>query len=184
MPEIITQIGPLFYPLLGMSLLGAVLIIERFVFFARLPKLKDADSFKVLEKELKDNAGLPKAVRDELLSFRLTDLKAKLEHGIHLLRIVAVLSPMLGLLGTVLGMIDAFRDIAGQTGPVVPSMIAEGLWSAMLTTAYGLSIALPCLFAAFLYARIAEKRLGQFQKHLNAQSLKIEGATLNEKTVA
>jgi len=178
MPEIITQIGPLFYPLLAMSLLGAALIIERFVFFVRLPKLESADSFKTLEKELKGNAGLAKPVRDELLSFRLSDLKAKLEHGIHLLRIVAVLSPMLGLLGTVLGMIDAFRDIAGQTGPVVPSMIADGLWSAMLTTAYGLSIAIPCLFAAFLYVRIAENRLGQFQKHLNAQSLKIEGAKL------
>ena len=179
MPEMFTQIGLLFYPLLAMSLLGAALIIERFVFFVRLPKLEDANSFKTLEKELEDNAGLAKVVRDELLSFRLTDLKSKLEHGIHLLRIVAVLSPMLGLLGTVLGMIEAFRDIAGQTGPVVPSMIADGLWSAMLTTAYGLSIALPCLFAAFLYARIAEKRLGQFQKHLNAQSLKIEGAKLS-----
>jgi len=184
MPEMITQIGPLFYPLLAMSLLGAALIIERFMFFVRLPELENANSFKTLEKELKDNAGLTKTVRDELLSFRLIDLKAKLEHGIHLLRIVAVLSPMLGLLGTVLGMIEAFRDIAGQTGPVVPSMIADGLWSAMLTTAYGLSIALPCLFAAFLYTRIAEKRLGQFQKNLNAQSLKIEGVKLNEKSLA
>jgi len=57
-------------------------------------------------------------------------------------------------------------------------MIAEGLWSAMLTTAYGLSIALPCLFAAFLYSRIAEKRLGLFQKHLNTESLKLEGVKL------
>lgn len=180
MLETLMQIGPLFYPLLVLSLLGAALIVERFIFFVRLPKLEDAESFKALEKELKDNSGLVKAIRDELLSFRLTDLKAKLEHGIHLLRIVAVLSPMLGLLGTVLGMIEAFRDIAGQTGPVVPSMIADGLWSAMLTTAYGLIVALPCLFAAFLYTRIAEKRLGQFQKHLNAQSLKLEGVQLHD----
>jgi biopolymer transport protein ExbB len=180
MPEILTQIGPLFYPLLGLSLLGAALIVERFIFFMCLPKLKNAESFRALEKELNDNAGLAKAIRDELLSFRLADLKAKLEHGIHLLRILSVLSPMLGLLGTVLGMIEAFRDIAGQTGPVVPSMIADGLWSAMLTTAYGLTIALPCLFAAFIYARMAEKRLGQFQKHLNTQSLKLEGVKLND----
>jgi len=177
--EMITQIGPLFYPLLGLSLLGAILIIERFIFFVRLPSLNKSASFKSLETELTNNAKLTKPIRDELLSFRLTDLKAKLEHGIHLLRIIAVLSPMLGLLGTVLGMIEAFRDIAGQTGPIAPSMIADGLWSAMLTTAYGLSIALPCLFAAFIYARISEKRLGKIQKHLNAQSLEIEGATLS-----
>lgn len=179
MPEIITQIGPLFYPLSALSFLGAVLIIERLIFFIRLPKLENSESYKALTQELKDNADLKKDIRDELLSFRLADLKAKLEHGIHLLRIIAVLSPMLGLLGTVLGMIEAFRDIAGQTGPVIPSMIADGLWSAMLTTAYGLSIALPCLFASFLYARMAEKRLSKFQKHLNTQSLEIEGVKLS-----
>ncbi len=179
MPEIITQVGPLFYPLTALSLLGTVLIIERLIFFARLPKLQNSESYKALSQELKDNADLKKNIRDEILSFRLTDLKAKLEHGIHLLRIIAVLSPMLGLLGTVLGMIEAFRDIAGQTGPVIPSMIADGLWSAMLTTAYGLSIALPCLFASFLYSRMAEKRLLKLQKHLNRQSLEIEGVKLS-----
>jgi len=179
MIETITQIGPLFYPLLGLSLIGIALIVERGLFFARLPKIENAESFKALTQELEDNKSLKKDVRDELLSFRLSDLQDKLTHGIHLLRIVAVLSPMLGLLGTVIGMIEAFKDIAGQTGPVVPSMIADGLWSAMLTTAYGLSIALPCLFAAFIYTRMAEKRLAKFQKHLNTQSLKMEGARLS-----
>ena len=180
MPDIIAQTGLLFYPLLGLSLLGCVLIVERFMFFSRLPELKNAESYKKLNQELEDNKSLNKAVRDELLSFRLSDLQAKLTHGIHLLRIIAILSPMLGLLGTVLGMIDAFKDISEQSGPVVPSMIADGLWSAMLTTAYGLSIALPCLFAAFIYTRMAEKRLEKFQKHLNIRSLQIEGAKLNE----
>ncbi len=178
MPDIITQIGLLFYPLLGLSLLGGALIVERFIFFVRLPEFKEAESFKALNQELQNNKTLKKSVRDELLSFRLTDLQAKLTHGIHLIRIIAILSPMLGLLGTVIGMIEAFKDISEQTGPVVPSMIADGLWSAMLTTAYGLSIALPCLFAAFIYTRMAEKRLEKFQKHLNAQSLEIEGAKL------
>lgn len=184
MLNIFTQIGPLVFPLLGLSFLGAVLIFERLMFFIRLPSLERSDDFKALQAELQDNAGVTKSVRDELLSFRLNVLQGEWEKGIHLLRIVAVLSPMLGLLGTVLGMIEAFRDIAGQTGPVVPSMIADGLWSAMLTTAYGLSIALPCLFAAFLYARIAEKRLALYQKHLNAQSLRIEGVKLRESTPA
>lgn len=179
MPEMLAQIGLLFYPLLGLSLLGLALIIERLFFFMRLPKLEESQSFKALVNELEKNANLAKASRDEIISFRLLDLKDKLEHGIHLLRVIAIISPMLGLLGTVLGMIKAFRDIAGQTGPVVPSMIADGLWSAMLTTAYGLIIALPCLFAAFIFVRLAEKRIERAQKHLNAQSLKMEGAILS-----
>lgn len=179
MSDILAQSGPLFYPLLGLSLLGTFLIIERLIFFLRLPEFKNAESYKSLEKELLENSKLKKDIRDELISFRLLEIKNKLENGINLLRIVAVLSPMLGLLGTVLGMIQAFQDIAGQTGPVVPSMIADGLWSAMLTTAYGLSIALPCLFAAFIYARISEQRLYSIQSQLNAQSLKIEGVKLS-----
>lgn len=179
MPEIITQIGLLFYPLLGLSLVGMLLIIERLMFFATLPKLTNAQSYKQLSDELENNKALNKPVRDELLSFRLTDLQSKLTRGIHLLRLVAILSPMVGLLGTVIGMIKAFKDISEQSGPVVPSMIADGLWSAMLTTAYGLSIALPCLLAAFIFSRMAEKRLGLFQKHLNAKSLEIEGARLS-----
>ncbi len=181
MPEIISQIGPIFYPLLAFSLLGAALIIERLVFFLRLPKIDESKNLKALEKELQDNADLEKPVRDELLSFHLADLKSELEQGIHLLRIIAVLSPMLGLLGTVLGMIEAFKDISELEGAVAPSMIADGLWSAMLTTVYGLSIALPCLFSAFMFMRKAEKRLEKFQKHLNAQSLRIEGAKFNEE---
>jgi len=180
MSEIISQIGPLFYPLFAFSLLGMVFIIERAMFFFRLPKLEEAESYKTLVNELEVNASLSKPVRDELMSFRLVDLKAKLESGIHFLRIIAVLSPMLGLLGTVMGMIEAFKDIAGQEGAIAPSMIADGLWSAMLTTAYGLMIALPCLFAAFVFSRMAEKRLEKFQKVLNAQSLKIEGAQLSD----
>lgn len=179
MPDLIAQIGPLFYPLLGLSLLGGLLIIERIIFFARLPKIDNDTHLKTLTEELKKNAALTKSVRDELLSFRLSTLHSTLMHGIHVLRIVAVLTPMLGLLGTVLGMIQAFSDIAKQTGPVAPSMIADGLWSAMLTTAYGLSIALPCLFAAFIFARMAEKRLATFQTRLNAQSLEIEGVNLS-----
>lgn len=177
--ETIAQIGPLFYPLLGLSLLGSALIAERLIFFIRLPQLEDAKSFKLLNKELEENKSLAKPIRDEILSFRLIDLQAKLTHGIHMLRIVAVISPMLGLLGTVLGMIKAFKDISEQTGAIAPSMIADGLWSAMLTTAYGLLIALPCLFMAFIYTRMAEKRLERFQKHLNTQSLKLEGAKLS-----
>ncbi len=181
MLSIISQIGLLFYPLLGLSLAAMVLIIDRAIFFYKLPKLEEAKSYKLFMAELENNKNLSKPVRDELISFRLIDLQNILTHGVYLLRLVAVLSPMLGLLGTVLGMIEAFRDISTQTGPVAPSMIADGLWSAMLTTAYGLSIALPCLFAAFIYARMAEKRLDQFQKRLNAKSLIIEGVKLNEK---
>lgn len=176
--DLIRQIGPVGYPLAALSFTGSVLIAERLLFFIMLPRVETAESFQTLAQELQNNKTLAKTIRDELISFRLTMLQAQWTRGIHFLRIIAVLSPMLGLLGTVLGMIKAFRDIAGQTGPVSPNMIADGIQSAMITTAYGLSIALPCLLAAFIYARIAEKRLGIFQQRLNIQSLELEGVML------
>ncbi len=178
MNELIDNIGPLVYPLAIFSFLAIIFIIERMIFFIRLPKFETSEQYTKLLKELRNNEHLSKPIRDELISHRLLDVKESLEFGIRFLRIIAVLSPMLGLLGTVLGMIESFKIIATQQGPVVPATIADGLWIAMLTTAYGLSIALPCLFAAFIFSRISEKRLLAFQKSLNSESLKLEGAKL------
>ena len=58
---------------------------------------------------------------------------------------VAVISPMVGLLGTVLGMIQAFNVIAFQTGAVKPILLAGGISKAMVTTATGLIIAIPAM---------------------------------------
>lgn len=178
MPDFIIQIGLLFYPLLILSVVGCGIIIERIVFFMTLPPLQKDRRVQALQDELDANAALDKPIRDEIMSFRLAALKGRWEYGLHVLRLIAVLTPMIGLLGTVLGMIAVFHDIAALTTPVSPNVIAAGLWEAMLTTAYGLSIALPCLFAAFAFARIAEKRLDACQTMLNKQSLAMEGAVL------
>jgi biopolymer transport protein ExbB len=81
---------------------------------------------------------------------------------------------MLGLLGTILGIIVAFKVIAAHTGPVSPNMIADGLWEAMLTTAAGLFIALPCLLVAHIFRSLGEKQLGDFCLRLNKLSMSFE----------
>jgi biopolymer transport protein ExbB len=68
---------------------------------------------------------------------------AKLEHGLRLLDSVAQLAPLLGLFGTVLGMIDAFQSLQDAGARVDPSLLAGGIWVALLTTAVGLAIAMP-----------------------------------------
>jgi len=180
MQSLTSNIGPLIYPLAFFSLLGIVMIVERFLFFLRQRKIENCPVYNSLLEELLANKKQTKAIRDELISHRLLEVKESFEFGIRFLRIIAVLSPMLGLLGTVIGMINAFKTISTHIGPVSPSLIADGLWNAMLTTAYGLVIALPCLFAAFVFSRMAEKRLGSYQSNLNAESLRIEGVILQE----
>ena len=86
-----------------------------------------------------------------------------LEKGIEALGVVASLEPLMGLLGTVLGMIDAFRKVeAGGVGD--PSLVAQGVWKALLTTAAGLIVAIPVYIAYRFHRRLFEKRLLELQK--------------------
>ena len=68
---------------------------------------------------------------------------AKLERGMRLLDSVAQLAPLLGLFGTVLGMIEAFQSMQQAGAQVDPSLLAGGIWVALLTTAVGLAVAMP-----------------------------------------
>ena len=64
----------------------------------------------------------------------------KLERGFRLLDTVAQLAPLLGLFGTVLGMIEAFQALQDAGSSVDPSLLAGGIWVALLTTA---AVAMP-----------------------------------------
>lgn len=68
---------------------------------------------------------------------------ARLEGGFRLMDSVAQLAPLLGLFGTVLGMISAFQALQEAGAQVDPSILAGGIWVALLTTAVGLAVAMP-----------------------------------------
>ena len=73
--------------------------------------------------------------------------------------LIAYLSPMLGLLGTVLGMIDVFSGLANEGGGADTGMLAGGIWEALLTTAVGLTIAIPfAIIHALLESRATNIR--------------------------
>lgn len=75
------------------------------------------------------------------------------------LEMVVQAAPMLGLLGTVVGMIDAFSALAISEGAVDPTVLAGGIYTALTTTAVGLSIALVAFFIANLFeSRIERER--------------------------
>ena len=70
----------------------------------------------------------------------------ELEKRTDLLASFAGIAPMLGFLGTVTGMIDAFQEIQRLAGNVNPSVLAGGIWEALLTTAAGLTVGIIALF--------------------------------------
>ncbi len=73
-----------------------------------------------------------------------------LESWLRGLSSIAHLSPLLGLLGTVTGMIAAFMAMEAAGSHVDPSILSGGIWEALLTTAFGLTVAIPAM-AAFYY---------------------------------
>ena len=74
-----------------------------------------------------------------------------LENYLGGLEVVASISPLLGLFGTVLGMIKAFLNLEKAGSQIDPALLAGGIWEALLTTAFGLAIAIPALTAYHLF---------------------------------
>lgn len=87
-------------------------------------------------------------------------LFARLESGFRLLDSVAQLAPLLGLFGTVMGMIQAFQALQDAGSAVDPALLAGGIWVALLTTAVGLAVAMPTsLVLSWFEARMARERV-------------------------
>lgn len=76
------------------------------------------------------------------------------------LDVIAQIAPLLGLFGTVLGMIEAFRELEGAGAAVDPSALAGGIWVALLTTAVGLGVAMPAsVLASWFDGRVNNERV-------------------------
>jgi len=104
----------------------------------------------------------------------------KLERNLSGLALIADISPLLGLLGTVTGLIRAFMKIQELGGRVDANQLAGGIWEALITTAAGLFVAIPTL-AAYHYF---EKRVGlyaQVMKDTAGEVLELTGMEQIEK---
>lgn len=98
------------------------------------------------------------AARDAGLA-TASDILGLMGRRLRLLETIVQAAPMLGLLGTVLGMIDAFGALAASGGVGDPGQLAGGIWLALSTTAVGLAIAIPFYFvASWLEERIERER--------------------------
>ena len=87
------------------------------------------------------------------------------------LEIIAQVSPLIGLLGTVIGMIDSFNELELGGSLVDPSVLAGGIWTALLTTAMGLIVAIPALVSHYFL----EKKLTNSMQYAYNFSTKLIG---------
>ncbi|MEA1927395.1 MAG: MotA/TolQ/ExbB proton channel family protein [Candidatus Auribacterota bacterium] len=179
---VFNQGGPLMYLILLGSIIGLAVFLERIfhLYRARIDTDKLMDDIRSLIREGK----LPQAIEvcrrtpgpvAHILSAGLacrtrdrSDIREAIEDaGVHevprmeknmvVLATIAHISPLLGLLGTVMGMIKAFMTIEELEGVVNPSNLAGGIWEALMTTAFGLMVAILAYVAYnFLVARIGK----------------------------
>lgn len=92
--------------------------------------------------QAQSGAMTPALLREEL-SRRAQYLLRHLSRNIWVLELIAASAPLFGLLGTVLGMIVAFQGVGQGGGGADTAILASGIWEALLTTAFGLAVALP-----------------------------------------
>ncbi len=89
---------------------------------------------------------------EKTLEDAVSEQAAGLYRKIEILSVIGNIAPMLGLLGTVLGMITAFQQIAASQGAAQGPELARGIYQALVTTVEGLVVAIPCI-AVFAFFR-------------------------------
>lgn len=185
--------GFLMYFILLMSVLGTGVIIERFIYFRTkeknnfsyikpvLRKYIEEDNVKGAIGYLSNSKSSTGMVLKEVLSFwnktnttNIVTLEEKareaalsqiplLERNMWLLSIVAHTTPLIGLLGTVTGMIKAFQAVAIH-GTGDAKILASGISEALFTTAGGLFVAIPALIIYNYYNRKIDEIINDMEK--------------------
>lgn len=155
-----------------LGVFSVYLFFERYFYIKRMSELKDTNMLRNIEDFLREgrvDAAMDYCVRQNTPESRIlergisrigrpvSDISAamesqgqvevgNLEKNINLLAAIPSIAPMLGLLGTVIGMIMAFFSMANATGSFSPKTLSEGIYTALGQTATGLAVAIPANF--------------------------------------
>ena len=187
--------GALMYPLAACSLIALAVILEKAAHFwgartdrtqaeavlqaAREGRFEQAEALcradsrplpRLFSAALAGR-NLPRVDLENQLSRLGSQELKRLSHRLHWLELVGRIAPMLGLTGTVTGLTRAFQTVAALKQVADPSLLASGIWEALITTIAGLFIGIPALIAYHLY----DNRL---------RSLAFEMKTSSEELVA
>ena len=176
--------GVVMWPLLAMNVVGVTLCIERLWFWMsnnrpgrrdglqRLARLlRDGEHDKAMQLVANDRSVygrlvirlLDEPVSDALVVDVVESQRPRLERFMPTLSTIITAAPMLGILGTVLGIISSFEVIgqAGSTGD--PSLVSQGIAEALLTTATGLIVALLVLIPYNLFRSQVDRTIGRIE---------------------
>ena len=127
-----------------------------------------------LLKHKKLTAKLESDIREEIV--RLSDERINYySSNLNSLQVIATIAPLLGLLGTVFGMIEAFQQMEMAGKNVDPSVLSGGIWEALLTTAVGLSVAIPIVVFESYFRNVVET----FKNNIESAVTKVLTSQIN-----
>ena len=169
MTDFILAGGPFMWPLLACSVLIITISVERLWFLQerlvtpngltnqivnlfnknlinnkQSNEIAELSSLGFLLVSVMQYKDLPRQNLESQIEEKAIEVKFLLERNLNMLGTIATISPLLGLLGTVVGMITAFTGLT-ETSGANPDLLAQGISQALITTAFGLFIAVPGL---------------------------------------
>lgn len=160
----------------GQSLLSAIRFYKKIREYENLGHLRSDNPWgKVLDKGIEEYKSLklgaavnPKLmelaenIRISMEDVKITEIE-KLESGLPVMATIITASPLLGLLGTVWGIMEAFLEVKAR-GSAHITVVAPGISDALITTVYGLLVALPALF----FNNMLRSRINKIDSHLDS----------------
>lgn len=140
--DYINQGGSIMYILLFLNIIGLALMAHKFISYANKKKQQNSVAESLLKRLPKNDGTRQEEMLLELAKQEISEVVAQWEKGLSTIKVIATVSPLLGLLGTVLGVLSAFQAM-GQTGLNNPASFAGGISMALITTVGGLVVAIP-----------------------------------------
>ncbi len=177
--EWLDKSGIVGYILAGISIVTLGIFLERLfvIHRERLRVRKGAGIMARIATLIADNTHLGRHRLEDLVTYAADEEMESLGSGVGLLRLAYSVSPLLGLLGTVLGMIEAFKEVAMLGGAVKPAVLASGIWVALLTTAEGLIVAI-IAFLMYHFLQFQIVRVGKMvEKNAEYSILGVKNGT-------
>jgi biopolymer transport protein ExbB len=162
MIDLFVKGGFLMYPILLCSIVGVAILIDKFIQYRKILGELELPIDDILSNKTAPVIlapileGLKNNFDEREIAIIGTKQIRRIEKGLSWLGLIATIAPLLGLTGTVTGMIQAFTVISQSTS-VNPSMLAGGIWEALITTAAGLFIAIPIHFGQHYLEKQADE---------------------------
>ena len=125
-----------------------------------LPKSKQIIILSLVDLISSNNSKID--IAEEIDSLKNKEFK-QIYSFLPSLEVISQVSPLVGLLGTVIGMIDSFNELELGGSLVDPSILAGGIWTALLTTAMGLIVAIPALVSHYFLEKKINDLLDDFE---------------------